>query len=98
LKDKRWRYEDFQFVELEETYIDTTPRFGKRPDMPWEYVLFCKGYRVDPKRKGGRSLPIRFLHELKADTREEIDELLLEFVTRPNVTLLEDTHEETAIA
>ena len=85
--------EHFHLIEVEQEFLTNTPSRGERPvNLSWEYYLFCRGFKRTKTGKLSR-YPIRFLHCLTAPSEDEVVELLEEFVTRPNVTLLEKKHE-----
>lgn len=73
---------------VEQEFISNIP-IGKRvpPEgEPWTYYLFAVLVTKHRAKHGEREIRTKYVHILTAPTQEAVDDLLLEFVTRPNVT------------
>jgi hypothetical protein len=94
--------QDFISAEtlIEDQFITNIPAGDTKPTRgePWVYYLFATLVTKHTGKRGDRSIRTRYIHTLQAETRDEVDDLLLELVTRPNVTVVGEHGESLELA
>jgi hypothetical protein len=74
-------------IEVDEIFLSNVKTGKQKPPEgePWEYYLFCNLVIRKTGKRGPIENRVHYVERLEGKSREECDELLLEFVTRPDV-------------
>jgi hypothetical protein len=74
---------------VDQEFLSNIPTGKKQPPKgePWTYFIFALLVTQHRGKKGVEDIRTKYLEVLSADTRQEVDEKLLELITRPGVEL-----------